>query len=59
MKVPTIKKKPEWNRGTIRDMLYNPTFIGKVWWGRSRIVKEYNEDTGKLVKVRRNSGERN
>ena len=58
MKVPTIKKKPEWNRGTIRDMLYNPTFIGKVWWGRSRIVKEYNEETGKLVKVRRNNGER-
>ena len=58
MKVPTIKKKPEWNRGTVRDMLYNPTFIGKVWWGRSRIVKEYNEETGKLVKVRRNNGER-
>ena len=53
MKVQTIKKKPEWNRGTIRDMLSNPIFIGKVWWGRSRTVKEYNEDLGRLVKVRK------
>ena len=56
MKVPTIKKKPEWNRGTIRDMLDNPIFIGKVTWGKTRIVKEYNEDTGKLVKVRKSDG---
>ena len=53
MKVQTIKKKPEWNRGTIRDMLSNPTFIGKVWWGKSRTVKEYSENLGKLVKVRK------
>lgn len=57
MKVPTVKKKSqEWNRGTVRDMLANPTYIGKVWWGRSRTVKEYNEDLGKLVKVRKNDG---
>lgn len=53
MGVPTIKGKSEWNRGTVRDMLANPTFIGKVWWGRSRTVKEYNEELGKLVKVRK------
>jgi hypothetical protein len=51
MGVPTIKGKPEWNRGTIRDMLANPTYIGKVWWGKSRTVKEYNAELGKLVKV--------
>lgn len=56
MKVQTIKKKPEWNRGTIRDMLSNPTFIGKVWWGKRKTVKEYNEDLGKLVKVVKNNG---
>ena len=56
MKVPTIKKKPEWNRGTIRDMLANPIFIGKVWWGKRRTVKEYNEDLGKLVKVVKEDG---
>jgi DNA invertase Pin-like site-specific DNA recombinase len=53
MKVQTIKKKPEWNRGTIRDMLANPIYIGKITWGKSRTVKEYNEDLGKLVKVRK------
>lgn len=56
MKVPTVKKKPEWNRGTIRDMLANPTFIGKVWWGKRRTIKEYNEDLGKLVKVVKEDG---
>ena len=56
MKVQTIKKKPEWHRGTIRDMLDNPIFIGKVTWGKTRIVKEYNEETGKLVKVRKKDG---
>lgn len=56
MGIQTIKKKPEWNRGTIRDMLSNPTFIGKVWWGKRRTVKEYNEDLGKLVKVVKNDG---
>lgn len=57
MKVPTVTgKSPEWNRGTVRDMLANPTYIGKVWWGKRRVVKEYNEDLGKLVKVTKEDG---
>ena len=56
MKVPTIKKKPEWHKGTVRDMLANPVFIGKVWWGKRRTVKEYNEDLDKLVKVVKEDG---
>jgi DNA invertase Pin-like site-specific DNA recombinase len=56
MGVPTVKKKPEWHRGTIRDMLDNPVFIGKVTWGKSRTVKEYNEELGRLVKVRKEDG---
>lgn len=56
MGVPTIKGKPEWNRGTIRDMLANPTYIGKVWWGRRRTVKEFDSELGKLVKVVKNDG---
>ena len=56
MGIQTIKKKPEWNRGTIRDMLSNPIFIGKVTWGKRKTVKEYNEDLGKLVKVVKNNG---
>ena len=56
MGIQTIKKKPEWNRGTIRDMLSNPVFIGKVTWGKRKTVKEYNENLGKLVKVVKNNG---
>lgn len=53
MGVPTIRNRPEWNRGTVRDMLVNPIYIGKVWWNRSNTVKEFNPDTAKLEKVRR------
>lgn len=56
MGIPTTKGKPEWNRGTIRDMLANPTYIGKVWWGKRQTVKEYNEDLGKLVKKIKEDG---
>ena len=56
MGIPTTKGKPEWNRGTIRDMLANPTYIGKVWWGKRQTVKEYNEELGKLVKKIREDG---
>lgn len=53
MGIPTVKNRPEWNRGTIRDMLANPIYIGKVTWGRSSTVKEYNDELGKLVKTRK------
>ncbi len=56
MGVPTIKGKKEWNRGTVRDMLANPIFIGKVWWGKSKTVKEFNQELGKLVKVTKLGG---
>lgn len=56
MGVPTIKGKAEWNRGTVRDMLANPIFIGKVWWGKSKTVKEFNQELGKLVKVTKLGG---
>lgn len=56
MGVPTIKGKAEWNRGTVRDMLANPTYIGKVWWNKTNTVKEFDPDTGKLAKVKRYNG---
>lgn len=56
MGIPTVKGRPEWNRGTIRDMLSNPIFIGKVWWGKSKTVKEFNQELGKLVKVTKFGG---
>ena len=56
MGIPTTKGRPEWNRGTIRDMLANPTYIGKVWWGKRKTVKEFNQELGKLVKVVKENG---
>lgn len=52
--IPTTRNRPEWNRGTVRDMLANPTYIGKVWWGKSKTAREYRPELGKLVKVRKN-----
>ncbi len=52
MGIPTIKGRPEWNRGTIRGMLANPIYIGKVTWGRSKTAKVYDDEAGKLVKKR-------
>jgi len=56
MGIPTTKGKSEWNRGTIRDMLANPTYIGKVWWGKRRTLKEFDPEQGKLVKVTKEDG---
>lgn len=56
MGIPTIKNRPEWNRGTIRDMLANPIYIGKVTWGKRRTIKEFDPELGKLVKVTKEDG---
>lgn len=53
MGIRTMKGKPEWNRGTVRDMLNNVHYTGRVWWNRHNTVKEFDQDTGKLVKVRK------
>lgn len=58
MGIQTMKKKQnEWNRNTIRDMLANVHYIGKVWWNKNSTVKEFDEKAGKLVKVRRANAE--
>lgn len=56
MGIPTVKGRPEWNRGTIRDMLANPIYIGKVTWGKRRTIKEFDPELGKLVKVTKEDG---
>lgn len=53
MGIQTIKKKPEWHRSTVLTMLKNPIYIGKVTWGGSQTVKEYDQDAGRLKKVRK------
>lgn len=50
MSVKTSTGHYDWHRYTVRDMLQNVHYIGKVSWGRSSIGKVYDEKTGKLVK---------
>lgn len=50
MGIQTVHKKPEWSRHTVRDMLTNLHYLGKVTWNEQRTVKELNPATGKLVK---------
>ena len=50
MGIQTVCKKPEWSRNTVRDMLTNLHYLGKVTWNEQRTVKELNQETGKLVK---------
>lgn len=49
MKIPTRQGKP-WNQSVIKDILYNPTYIGKIpWLRRGENKKMIN---GKVVRKR-------
>lgn len=56
MNIPTRNKGKEWARATIKDILFNAHYIGKVTWGEQQTVKEKDPVTGKVVKRRKNSG---
>ena len=56
MGVPTKLGKPEWNRSTIKDILTNNLYTGKIRWNRRKVTKELVEGTRKKVK-RRNLSE--
>lgn len=56
MNIPTKKKGKEWARATIKDILFNAHYIGKVSWGDQQTVKEKDPLTGKIVKRRKKSG---
>lgn len=45
--VPTFNNEPEWNRGTVKQILENPVYCGKVKWKRRMQVKTMED--GKLV----------
>ena len=49
MKIPTRHGKP-WNQSVIKDILYNPTYIGKIPWLRRGESKKMID--GKIVRKR-------
>lgn len=42
----------EWTRATVKDILFNAHYIGKVSWGNQKTVKEKDPVTGKVSKKR-------
>lgn len=50
MGVPTYSGAPEWNIATIKTILTNPTYIGKVKWNDRMTVKKMIDN--KIVKSR-------
>lgn len=53
MAVPTLTGKKEWNRATVKDILKNIHYAGKVRWNRRKSSKEYDAETGKLSRTKR------
>lgn len=52
MGVPTKTGKTEWNRSTIKDILQNNLYTGKIRWNRRKATKEVVDGTRKKVKRR-------
>lgn len=50
--IKPIKKAKEWTRETVRDLLQNPVYIGKVRWKRVPLQKEMDDD-GKIKRRHR------
>lgn len=57
MGIPTSRGGREWARATIKDILFNVHYTGKVSWGEQQTIKEKDPITGKIAKKRKMSGE--
>ena len=55
MGVPTRRGNKDWARATIKDILFNAHYIGKVSWGHQQTIKEKDPLTGKVVKKRKSN----
>lgn len=53
MQIPTLTGNKEWNKASVKDMLQNVHYAGKVRWGRRRCSKEFDTEKGKLSKTKR------
>ncbi len=54
MKVPP-RNGGRWAKDSIRDILTNPVYIGKIRWGYKKETKNY--ENGRMVKTRHKNGE--
>lgn len=52
MGIPTQTGKSEWNRATVKDILQNTLYTGKIRWNRRKVSKEKGSD-GRTVKRKR------
>lgn len=57
MGVPTQTGKREWNRATIKDILKNDLYTGKIRWNRRKVTKEVVEGQRKKRKTRNTSAD--
>lgn len=57
MGVKTRTGKDEWNRGTIKDILSNHLYCGKIRWNKRKQTKVYDRETGLKTKHRPDSKE--
>lgn len=52
MGIPTLTGNPEWHRATIKDILRNDLYTGKIRWFRRKVSREL-DDNGKIDKKKR------
>lgn len=52
MGIPTRTGKPEWNRATVKDILKNRLYTGKIEWFKRKTSKEFDEQGIKQLKRR-------
>lgn len=57
MGVKTRRGNKDWSRTTIKDILFNAHYIGKVSWGHQQTIKEKDPVTGKVKKKRKSNFE--
>ncbi len=53
MGIPTLTGNREWNRATVKDILQNNLYTGKIRWNRRKVGKEFVDGSLQRVKKRR------
>lgn len=58
MGIPTLTGNPEWHRATIKDILKNELYTGKIRWYRRKSSRELDDDGNIKKKKRRHASEK-